>query len=78
MPSFDLAQQIMAAQRKISGNRRKGPGSPRFAVNAEELKAAPLRPCKAASEAPMSPQQRVIAEIVARDIRKHYQVSKVR
>lgn len=92
VPEFNLAEQIMAAQRKLVGNRRKGPGSTRFEIKEIEQqtqpttaniqppvepvippppKAAPIR--IAAMEAPMSPQQKVIADIVARDINRFYQ-----
>jgi hypothetical protein len=96
IPEFNLAEQIMAAQRKLVGNRRKGPGSARFEIKEIEQqthptaaniqpsveavispppKAAPIR--IVAMEAPMSPQQKVIADIVARDINKFYQTRKV-
>lgn len=94
IPEFNLAEQIMAAQRKVVGNRRKGPGNARFEIKEIEQetptadlqppaapvappppKAAPIRII--AMEAPMSPQQKVIADIVARDINKYYQARKV-
>jgi hypothetical protein len=87
IPEFNLAEQIMAAQRKLVGNRRKGPGNARFEIKEVEQEApkpvnVPLPPVIAAAppapirivamEPPMSPQQKVIAEIVARDIAKFY------
>ena len=89
VPDFDLAQQIMAEQRKVVGNRRKGPGSPRVEIKEEEplpasiphSPAVVVAPAPAirivAMEAPMSPQQKVIADIVARDINTFYQTRKV-
>ncbi|MDO8302430.1 MAG: hypothetical protein Q7T18_04220 [Sedimentisphaerales bacterium] len=85
VPDFDLAEQIMAEQRKMVGNRRKGPGSPRVDIKEEKstpvnipdqhaVVAMPSAPIRiVAAEAPMSPQQKVIADIVARDINKFYQ-----
>ena len=104
IPEFNLAEQIMAAQRKIVGNRRKGPGNARFEIKEVEqetptptadiqpplkptpvniphppaVAATPAAPIRiVAMEPPMSPQQKVIAEIVARDINKFYQTRKV-
>jgi hypothetical protein len=82
IPEFDLAQQIMAEQRKIAGNRRKKPATPRFPIKEEKPRPAEnsqspnKNPAPAVHQAPMSPQQRVIAEIVTRDIKKFYQNSK--
>jgi hypothetical protein len=73
IPRFDLAEQIMAEHRKLAQNRRKGPGSQRIPIIEEEPK--PNRPSQKIAEAPMSPQQRLIAEIVAKDIHKFYSVS---
>lgn len=81
IPEFNLAEQIMAAQRKVVGNRRKGPGSVRFETKEVEQQPTPTPPAApiriVAMEAPMSPQQKVIADIVARDINKYYQTRKV-
>jgi len=68
IPKFDLAEQIMAEQRKIAATKRKGPGK----------KAEPPRPPRKAQStasyaAPpriLSEQQQIIAEIVSRDIEK--------
>ena len=70
IPEFNLAEQIMAEQRKVSGNRRKGPGSSRIPIIEEKPKTS--SPARTVAQAPMSPQQRLIAEIVAEDIRRFY------
>ena len=97
IPECNLAEQIMAEQRKVVGNRRKGPGGARFEIKEVEQQTqtpkptadlrpptAPVTPPPTAApiriismEAPMSPQQKVIADIVARDINKFYQTRKV-
>ena len=70
IPKFDLAEQIMAEQRKIAAVKRQGPG--------KKARPAP-RPRQADSlgHALKSPpvlleHDRIIAEIVARDIEKLY------
>jgi len=67
IPSFDLAEEIMANQRKITAIKRKAPG--------KKTKVEKVRPQAErlgyTIEPPMpaSPQEdRIIAEIVARDI----------
>ena len=69
IPKFDLAEQILAEQRKVASARRKGPGK---AVEAErkEQSSEPVdylveQPTPMALE-----RQQIIAEIVARDIEK--------
>lgn len=66
IPTFDLAEQIMAEHRKMTAVRRKGPGrivkSPQKRHPAESI-ARNVVPGPALS----GPEQ-VIAEIVARDI----------
>lgn len=66
IPKFDLTEQIMAEQRKITAIRRKGPGKmakpPKKQHPAESI-ARIVKPRPIVSE----PEQ-VIAEIVARDI----------
>jgi len=65
VPSFDLAQEIMAEQRKITSAKRMGPGV---------KKTAPKSPLKIESagrkKAVLSEQSLIIAEIVTRDIEK--------
>jgi hypothetical protein len=66
IPTFDLAEQIMAEQRKMSAVKRKGPGKmtkPPKKQHPAELIARKIVPGPVLS----GPQQ-VITEIVARDI----------
>jgi len=71
MPKFDLAEQIMAKQRKITAVRRKAPG--------KKTKATDLQPRIQSTGYAIRQQARtlpekelIIAEIVARDIEKLY------
>jgi hypothetical protein len=68
IPKFDLAQQIMAEQRKITAIRRKGPGKltkpPKKQHPAESI-AHNFQPHPI-----LSGQGQIIADIVARDIEK--------
>jgi len=67
IPRFDLAEEIMAEQRKISAIRRKGPGK-----KVQTQKAEPeIEPAGyiIGQPTPAQPyQEQIIAEIVARDI----------
>jgi hypothetical protein len=67
IPQFDLAEQIMAEQRKVAATRRKGPGRKADAPKEgrSEPAALPVEPALLSSE-----EQKVIAEIVARDIQQ--------
>ena len=66
IPRFDLAEEIMAEQRKISAIRRKAPGERIEAQKAEEFGPVGYtigRPI------PVQPyEEQIIADIVARDI----------
>ncbi|MHC4658620.1 MAG: hypothetical protein ACYS83_05500 [Planctomycetota bacterium] len=62
IPRFDLAEEIMAEQRKISAVRRKAPGE------REELKAEPADSTVVKPAPRLSYEDKIIAEIVARDI----------
>ena len=71
IPKFDLAEQIMAEQRKMTAVRRKAPG--------KKTKAPDLQPriqstgCAIKPPPPTLPENElIIAEIVARDIEKLY------
>lgn len=85
MPRFDLAEEIMAEQRRITSIRRKAPGKKSEA----EVRREQVEPVSYALEQPMPEeseqnrpfdsfdftqdkyaQDRLIAEIVARDIRR--------
>ena len=65
IPRFDLAEEIMAEQRKISAIRRKAPGKTIETQKEERVGYTIGQPI------PAQPyQQQVIAEIVARDIER--------
>ena len=71
IPKFDLAEQIMAEQRKVTAIRRKAPG--------KKTKAPDLQPriqstgCAIKQPPPTLPENElIIAEIVTRDIEKLY------
>jgi hypothetical protein len=77
MPTFDLGSQILAQHRKIAAMKRKSPGSPATPAPApvaiEKVQAKKPVPIQIKSfhamvEQPMSPQQRIIADIIAREI----------
>jgi hypothetical protein len=67
VPSFDLAEEIMANQRKITAIKRKAPGKKtaveKVRQQAERLGHTIEPPMPASPE-----EDRIIAEIVARDI----------
>ncbi len=70
IPKFDLAEQIMAEQRKITAIRRKAPGQKTKAPDRKpriESTGYAVEPPRALSE-----KELIIAEIVARDIEKLY------
>jgi hypothetical protein len=62
IPSFDLAEEIMAEQRRITAIRRKAPGQ---RTEAQQNEPVDHPPTPALSE-----QEKIIAEIVARDIER--------
>jgi len=65
IPRFDLAEEIMAEQRKITAIRRKAPGKTIETQKEERVGYTIGQPI------PAQPyQQQVIAEIVARDIER--------
>ncbi|MHC4149406.1 MAG: hypothetical protein ACYSR5_07975 [Planctomycetota bacterium] len=67
IPRFDLAEEIMAEQRKISATRRKAPGKTFEAHKAErEVEAVGHATWWSTPAQPY--QQQIITEIVARDI----------
>jgi hypothetical protein len=69
IPSFDLAEEIMAEQRKITAIRRKAPGQKTEAQRSEPQ----AQPADYTIEQPtptLSVQEKIIAEIVARDIER--------
>jgi hypothetical protein len=66
IPKFDLAEQIMAEQRKVAATRRKGPGKRVDAPKRQRLE--PVGPAVVEPSPVSSEEEKVIAEIVARDI----------
>lgn len=70
IPKFDLAEQIMAEQRKITAIRRKAPG--------QKTKTPDHRPTIVSTNYDVEPprelseKELIIAEIVTRDIEKLY------
>ena len=70
IPKFDLAEQIMAEQRKITAVRRKAPGKKTKAPDPQpriQSTGCAVKPPPTSSEKGL-----IIAEIVARDIEKLY------
>ena len=68
IPAYDLAENILAEQRRVAGRRRRGPGRAE-----KEPVALPERPAGRAFSPDLASQnlldlQRTVAEIVARDI----------
>ena len=66
IPKFDLADQILAEQRKTSSIKRKGPGKKIEAPRQQQR----IRSIGYTAKAPplLSEQEQIIADIVARDI----------
>ncbi len=70
IPRFNLAEEIMAEQRKIAATKRKAPGKKNEAQKSEP-QAEPVGYTTIEPPAPTLPEQdRIIAEIVARDIER--------
>lgn len=69
VPSFDLAKELMAEQRKITAIKRKAPGQK---TEAQRLKPeTPIDDHITEQPKPLlSEQEKIIAEIVARDIER--------
>ncbi len=85
IPKFDLAEKIMAEQRKVSARRRKRPTAsarkapsriefvsrqPAFASSTEDTGAEPSGHAIEQPGAMLLEQEQIIAEIVARDIER--------
>jgi hypothetical protein len=66
IPTFDLAEQIMAEHRKVTAAKRKGPG--KMAVPARKQHPAESIARNVVPGPILSGPEQVIAEIVARDI----------
>ena len=69
IPRFDLAEEIMAEQRKITAIRRKGPGK-KTKAEREQLQAKPVSYTIKQPGSEQTEQNRIIAEVVARDIER--------
>jgi len=69
IPKFDLAEDIMAEQRKITAIRRKAPGG-KPAVQKAEPKDETVSQTGETQAPFSSEQQKIIAEIVAKDIER--------
>ena len=69
IPSLDLGGQILAQQRKIATLKRKSPGQENNAsqISKQEIKPQPVQ-IQSMPPAPASPQHKIIAEIVAKEI----------
>ncbi len=69
IPKFDLADEIMAEQRKITAIKRKGPDK----KDEAQRQDGQVKPVSCAVKQPTpepSQQEQIIAEIVARDIER--------
>jgi len=66
IPKFDLAEEIMAEQRRITAVKRRAPAKKTEAQRSEPQ----AQPVGYTTEQPLSEQEKIIAEIVARDIGK--------
>ena len=71
IPEFDLAEKIMARQRRITAIRRKAPGQ-RDEAQSQQPKVESIGYTIGPSPA-LSEQEHIIAEIVAKDIEKFVQ-----
>jgi hypothetical protein len=76
IPKFDLAEEIMSEQRKITAAKRKSPGKVGPAILRKSRDLTRLDQVESVSHAimqptlPLSNQQQIIVEIVAKDIAK--------
>ncbi|MGB8225420.1 MAG: hypothetical protein WCE45_00940 [Sedimentisphaerales bacterium] len=72
IPSLDLGKQILAQQRKIAALKRKSPlSNDNLSVNKEQVRPFDIAQGRQVSPmppTPASPQQRIIADIVAKEI----------
>jgi len=68
VPSFNLGRQILAQHRKIAALKRKSPLPSNSASKTQPPVSAKVVPIQSIPQAPASPQQKIIAEIIAREI----------
>jgi hypothetical protein len=69
IPKFDLTEDIMAEQRKITAIRRKSPGG-KSAIQAAEPQNKTISRTGEMRTPLLSEQQQIIAEIVVKDIER--------
>lgn len=69
VPEFDLGERILAEQRRITGRKRKAPGTPDEAKHAGPS-ALPTTPLAVPSGEDLVQLHRVVADIVSRDIER--------
>ncbi len=74
VPKFDLAEEILAEQRKITSIKRKAPGK-KFETPRHERGLESIGFAIEQSKLIIFEQEQIIAEIVARDIEKSYRSS---
>jgi hypothetical protein len=67
IPRFDLAEDIMAEQRRITAVRRKGPGQ-KDEAEGQEREAEPAGDAFGQRMPALSGQEQIVADIVSRDI----------
>ncbi len=74
IPDFDLGEKILAEQRRMTAKKRRAPGAPaseseRQAHN-EQTDTTPRMPLATPSSDDLVQLQRIVADIVARDIER--------
>lgn len=69
IPTFNLADDIMAAQRRVSAEKRRGPGV-KFESEMVEQSGRDAGQTEEAAIVVAPEQDRIVAEIVARDIER--------
>jgi hypothetical protein len=69
IPKFDLAEEIMAEQRRITAIRRKAPG-PKTGAQGLKPEVQPVDHIIEEPKPALSEQEKIIAEIVAKDIER--------
>jgi hypothetical protein len=74
IPKFDLAEEIMAEQRKITSIRRKAPGK-KVETQRQEPEVELISHTIEQPIPVLSGQEQIVAEIVARDIERLYKHS---
>ncbi len=70
IPEFDLGERILAEQRRVTARKRRPPGAAegRQADRVDETQASPRMPLALPGEHDLMQLQRIVADIVARDI----------